>query len=130
MAINNKQVVAIFIIGIVLLLGAFWAGLYVVKQDTGSNAGQTAAGSQNPQSDRKANSNSQARDQQTSPDARYVVQVGASYGTAALANQAVAELRDKYKSAYVQNPIGGDSLYRVRIGPYNTREDAQQVAND
>jgi hypothetical protein len=30
---SNKQVIAIFIIGVGLLLGAFWAGLYVVKQN-------------------------------------------------------------------------------------------------
>ena len=60
----------------------------------------------------------------------YVVQVGAAYGTAAQATQAVAELREKYKSAYVQNPASDYPLYRVRIGPYNSREDAQQVAND
>ena len=28
MAMSNKQVIAIFILGIALLLGAFWAGLF------------------------------------------------------------------------------------------------------
>ena len=39
-AMSNKQVIAIFIIGVGLLLGAFWAGLYVVKQDTDANTNQ------------------------------------------------------------------------------------------
>lgn len=131
---SNKQVIAIFIIGVGLLLGAFWAGLYVVKQDT-ANANQNRTANQNSQ-----NQNSQAgkpaspslttQPPQTSSDTRYIVQVGASFGTAEKANELAVQLRKKYPSAHLQNPAGTDSLYRVRIGPYNSREDAQQVASE
>ena len=40
MAMNNKQVIAIFIAGIALLLGVFLVGLLVVKQDTAANVGR------------------------------------------------------------------------------------------
>ena len=40
---SNKQVVAIFIIGIALLLAAFWAGLVIVKQDAPASANQSAS---------------------------------------------------------------------------------------
>jgi cell division protein FtsN len=133
---SNKQVIAIFIIGVVLLLGAFWAGLYVVKQDTGANANQNRASNQNsqnqnPQAGGKPGSNAaNAQPQQASSETRYIVQVGASFGTAEKANELTAQLRKKYPSAHTQNPAGSDTLYRVRIGPYNSREDAQQVANE
>jgi DedD protein len=134
---TNKQVIAIFIIGVVLLLGAFWAGLNVVKREPATNANQSHPANQNSQtassnqnSPAKAapsNSNTQAP---PSADARYVVQVGASFGTPDKANELTTQLRKKYPSAHTQNPTGADTLYRVRIGPYNSREDAQQVANE
>ncbi|MFY9573814.1 MAG: SPOR domain-containing protein [Blastocatellia bacterium] len=135
---SNKQVIAIFIIGVGLLLGAFWAGLYVVKQDTTANPnqGRTAnqnsiAGSSNPTSaTRPASANANMQQQPGSSDARYIVQVGASFGTAEKANELTTQLRRKYPSAHTQNPMGSDTLYRVRIGPYNNRDDAQQVANE
>jgi cell division protein FtsN len=133
---SNKQVIAIFIIGIVLLLGAFWAGLYVVKQDTAVSDNHNRAANQNSQ-----NQNSQAGratassvpaqpPQQAPSDARYIVQVGASFGTAEKANELTTQLQPKYRSAHTQNPTGSDTLYRVFIGPYNSREDAQQIANE
>jgi DedD protein len=132
---SNKQVIAIFIIGVGLLLGAFWAGLYVVKQDTAANANQSRVANQNSQ-----NQNSQAakptppnlttQPPQSSSDTRYVVQVGASFGTAEKANELTAQLKKKYASAYTQNPTAPDTLYRVRIGPYQSRDDAQQVATE
>lgn len=134
---TNKQVIAIFIIGVVLLLGAFWAGLYVVKQDPAANSNQSHATNQNSQgasanqnsANRPPNSNSNTQ-APASSDARYVVQVGASFGTVDKANELTTQLRKKYPSAHTQNPTGADTLYRVRIGPYNSREDAQQVADE
>lgn len=131
---SNKQVIAIFIIGVGLLLGAFWAGLYVVKQDTtNSNQGRANQNSlaQNSQAAAKsAVSNLTSQPPQASTDARYIVQVGASFGTIEKANELTAQLRKKYPSAHTQAPTGSDTLYRVRIGPYNSREDAQQVAGE
>ena len=131
---SNKQVIAIFIIGVGLLLGAFWAGLSVIKQDPASDAAnqnsqssstgnQTAAG-------KSASANINAQPQPASSDARYIVQVGSSFGTAEKANELSTQLRRKYASARTQNPTPPDTLFRVRIGPYNTREDAQVVANE
>jgi hypothetical protein len=131
---TNKQVVAIFIIGIALLLGAFWAGLHVVRQDTAPNVNQSSAGNQTPQSQPpQAVARPPAATPASPPgssDARYVVQVGSSFGTPEKANELTAQLKKKYASAYTQNPTAPDTLYRVRIGPYNSREDAQQVATE
>ena len=136
---SNKQVIAIFIIGVGLLLGAFWAGLYVVKQDTTGNANQALQANQNAQSASSGNQTPAARPpstnannqpQQALRDARYIVQVGSSFGTAEKANELTTQLRKKYPSAHTQNPTGADTLYRVRIGPYNSREEAQQLANE
>jgi cell division septation protein DedD len=135
---SNKQVIAIFIIGVGLLLGAFWAGLYVVKQDSSGAANQNRAANQNSRNPGSANQNSAdpsspnttPQPPQGSSDARYIVQVGSSFGTVEKANELTSQLRHKYPSAHTQNPTGTDTLYRVRIGPYNSREDAQQVANE
>jgi cell division septation protein DedD len=134
---SNKQVIAIFIIGVGLLLGAFWAGLYVVKQDSTANANNSRAANQNSQgaasgtqtsTGKPASANTQS--QQASSEARYIVQVGASFGTAEKANELMTQLRRKYPSAHTQGPTTSDPLYRVLIGPYNTRDDAQQVATE
>ncbi|MEK6409810.1 MAG: SPOR domain-containing protein [Acidobacteriota bacterium] len=136
---SNKQVIAIFIIGVGLLLGAFWAGLFVVKQDTTANANNSRTTNQNVPGASSANqasavkpapANSNTQPQQASSDTRYIVQVGSSFGTVEKANELTSQLRRKYPSAHTQNPTGSDTLYRVRIGPYNSREDAQQVANE
>ena len=136
---SNKQVIAIFIIGVALLLGAFWAGLYVVKQDTTANANAARTANQNqPNSNsgnqtsagKPASANANIQTHPASNDARYIVQVGASFGTSEKANELTAQLRRKYPSAHTQNPTPPDTLFRVRIGPYNSREDAQQVANE
>jgi len=131
---SNKQVIAIFIIGVGLLLAAFWAGLYVVKQDTAANPNQNRLANQNSQNQnsqsKSASSSLTTQPPQASSDTRYIVQVGSSFGTAEKANELTSQLRKKYPSAHTQNPTGSDTLYRVRIGPYNSREDAQQVANE
>jgi len=141
---SNKHVIAIFVIGIGLLLGAFWAGLYVVKQDASANPSQSHVTSQSAANNpgtapatksAPANANSQTQSQPqsqqpSSSDTRYIVQVGASFGTVEKANELTAQLKKKYLGAHTQNPTGGDTLYRVRIGPYDRRDDAQQVANE
>ena len=133
---SNKQVIAIFIIGVGLLLGAFWAGLYVVKQDSTANSNQSRSANQNSRAASGGNQNSQAasngntQSQPGGSDARYIVQVGSSFGTAEKANELTSQLRHKYPSAHTQNPTGADTLYRVLIGPYQSREEAQQAANE
>jgi len=86
MAMSNKQVIAIFILGIALLLVAFWAGLNIIKQDSSASINQ--------------------------------------------ANTVAAKPQIEYPSAHTQNPSGEDTLYRIYIGPYTKRQDAQQVANE
>jgi len=135
---SNKQVIAIFIIGIGLLLGAFWAGLYVVKQDSTPNANNSHTANQNSQSaagtqtsaGRPASANANTQLLPSSSEARYVVQVGASFGTAEKATELMTQLRHKYPSAHTQGPTTADPLYRVLIGPYDSRENAQQIATE
>lgn len=136
---SNKQVIAIFIIGVALLLGVFWAGLYVVKDSSGAanqnrttnqNSRNASSANQNSAGQASANTNTQQPPPSAPGDARYIVQVGSSFGTVEKANELTTQLRHKYPSAHTQNPTGTDTLYRVRIGPYNNREDAQQVANE
>lgn len=69
-----------------------------------------------------------APEQQVSSEARYVVQLGASFSTAEKANELTSRLQRKYPTAHTESPSGSETLYRVRIGPYNTRESAQQTA--
>lgn len=127
---SNKQVIAIFILGIALLLGAFWAGLNIVKQDSSPPApvNRNAQQSAPAQASRPA-----AAEPSPSPQpaegARFIVRV-AAFGTVEQANQLASELRRKYISAHTQTPSGQETLFRVNIGPYNRREDAQQVANE
>ena len=127
---SNKQVIAIFMLGVALLLGAFWAGLYVVKQDTTATSSQGVAANQNSQSGQagklaSSNANLLSSEQSSSDGARYAVLV-AAFGTQDKAKQLESELRKKYLSAHVQIENG---LYRVRIGPYDKR-DADKVAGE
>ncbi len=126
---SNKQVIALFIVGIALLLGAFWAGLNVVKEAPSTASEPVAADSKNASSGKQPPAGTQTQTQEESKDARFIVQVGA-YGTKDQADHRVSELRQKYLSAHTQEPNGPDTLYRVRIGPYKTREEAQQVASE
>ena len=142
--LSNKQVIAIFVLGIVMLFVAFWAGLSVIKGGIVSSSNQaTQKGanlpSQRPpepqrQSDAVAANATPPSAQSMSADAgegrRYTVRV-AAFGTQEAAEQVKTELKKKnYISAYVQTPSGQDTLYYVNVGPFNKREDAQQVAND
>lgn len=63
-----------------------------------------------------------------SADDRYVVQVGTGFGTAEKADELTAQLRRRYLSAYTQNPTPPETLYRVRLGLYNSRSDASDMA--
>lgn len=127
---SNKQVIAIFIIGVGLLLGAFWAGLYVVKQDTTANTNQPGTairGGQTAAPGKQPSTNANIPGQAAENSGQYVVFV-ASFGTLEKAKQLEAELQKlNYRSAFVQMPGSQDTLYRVNIGPYD-KEDAQKVA--
>jgi cell division septation protein DedD len=131
MTMSNKQVIAIFMLGVALLLGAFWAGLYVVKQDT-APATQSVVANQNAQGEQAgkqapANASAQPREQTTSANNKYVVRV-ATFGTLDKAKELETELKQKsYLATYVQMPDSQSQLYRVNIGPYD-KADADKVA--
>jgi cell division septation protein DedD len=127
--VNNRQAIAVFILGIAFLLAAFWAGLNVVKRDAiGGLQSDTAA--RPAQSARQAGQERAAQAADEPPgDAGYILQV-AVFGTADKANQLVAELRHKYKSAYAQAPTGDNPMYRVLIGPYPSRAETDHVAGE
>ena len=109
---TNKQVVAIFIIGIALLLVAFWAGLFIVKQDAPASASQSsnAAPNQNAAGGQvgkaAANSNLTTRSANspaTDENAQYVVLIG-TFGTIEQAKQLESDLRRDYIATHVQMP--------------------------
>jgi cell division septation protein DedD len=122
---SNKNVVAVFAAGLALLLAAFWAGLYVVRQEppkpapAAAESAATRDASPPPQPEAPP---------QPSPDARYVVQVS-SYGTADKANEFRAQLKKQYFAAYTQGPTKDDPLYHVCIGPYTDYDQARQLLN-
>ena len=127
---SNKQVVAIFILGIALLLAAFWAGLVIVKQDAPVSANHSAPAA-NAQAANKPAVNANLTTQPASAaneEARYMVLIG-KYGTLDQAKQIHAEIRRDYLAAFVQMPSGDNTLYTVAIGPYSKKE-ADQVAAD
>ena len=128
--VNNRQAIAVFVLGIALLLAAFWAGLYVVKRDALGAIHQSDSQARPAQGARLPGQEHAAGAAEEPPgDAGYILQV-AGFGTADKANQAVADLRRKYKSAHVQPPTGDDTIYRVLIGPYPTRTETDQVAGE
>ena len=131
-SVNNRQAIAVFILGIAFLLAAFWAGLNVVKRDALGGIHQSESSSRPPQpSNRQGQGQERAAQSTEEPpgDAGYILQV-AGFGTADKASQLVADLRRKYKSAHAQAPAGDDTIYRVLIGPYPTRAEADQVAGE
>lgn len=122
---SNKQVIALFVVCVALLLAGFGAGLYVIKQGSTVNASQGAAAGP---PGRAAQSPAQpAAQEQAGPNARFFVVVGDPFGTQDAASELVRSLREKkYLSAHAQRDESAQ--LRVRIGPYNTRGDAEQVA--
>jgi len=72
----------------------------------------------------------QALDQPSPGDTRYVVQLESSFATAEKANEVTTQLRRKFPTAYTQKPSGSETRYRVRIGPFDSRDDAMQVASE
>lgn len=121
---TNRQVIAIFITGLALLLGAFWAGMSLLSYDKDP----ARTGSQS-QSLKPAQTAAQPAAQPSAGESRHIVFV-AAFGTLASAKQMEAKLHEqKYLAAYVKNPTAQDTLYRVNVGPYS-KEDADRVAND
>src|SRR5215472_8773786 len=136
---SNKQVIAIFFAGVCLLAVAFWAGLSISRHGRVTNS-EAAGSAKSGQATGSAASNGQDRNSGAQPrpsptgeddqNARFIVHV-ATFGTAEQADQLTRELRRKYLSADTQRPSqGGDTLYRVNIGPYKNRADAEQVARE
>jgi len=136
---SNKQVIAIFLTGVCLLLAAFWAGLSIARHATrepagagvGAKNGTPSPGPGSNAADQKGAPRSPAAaEKDDDPNARFIVHV-ATFGTAEQADQLTRELRRKYLSADTQQPgQGGDTLYRVNIGPYKNRADADRVARE
>ena len=130
-AVNNKQVLAVFVLGVALLLAAFWAGLNVVKQDSiapNRSGNGVENGSAKP-SYRVTAGGERTAGQPAVDDLPYLVRV-ASFGTAERANQLTNELRKKYQSAYTRDPDDESPLYRVNIGPYDSRREATLIADE
>jgi cell division protein FtsN len=133
---SNKQVIAIFFAGVLLLVISFWVGLSIKRHSTAAapvantaSKGVPATGSnaQARNSDQQSPAPATAEDDQ---NARFIVHV-ATFGTAEQADRLTRELRRKYLSADTQQPAqSGDTLYRVNIGPYKSRADAEQVARE
>src|SRR5215510_2559877 len=132
---SNKHVIVVFFIGIALLLGAFWAGLKVTKQDVSAGGSANEAKQNVPveQSSKAAPKPAppQLTEQAGSADGRYIVVVR-QYATAEAASQFMNEFRrdPQHRSAYTQPPNAQNPFYRVNIGPYTTREQAEQTMND
>jgi len=137
---SNKHVIAIFFTGVCLLLIAFWIGLSITRHSRTTESQASAAGSKTGQGGQVPAASGQdqkgAGQSRPSPgpeedqNARYIVHV-ATFGTAEQADRLTQELRRKYLSADTQQPAqGGDTLYRVNIGPYKSRADAEQVARE
>jgi cell division septation protein DedD len=61
------------------------------------------------------------------PRSGYAVQV-AAMNARREAETRVKRLQAKGYSAYVETPTSGSTLYRVRVGPFKTKGDAEQVA--
>jgi cell division septation protein DedD len=135
---TNRQAVTTFVFGIGFLLVAFWAGLTIARNGGRSPANLPVVKNSNPSptSSRAASSQRGPSDpypsltQEPNVSSNYIVRV-AAFGTQELADRLSGELKHKYMSAHTQEPAGGDdSLYRVDIGPYANRDEAEQVARE
>jgi cell division septation protein DedD len=132
---SNKQVVAIFVLGIVMMFVAFWAGLSVIQGNIVSSSNQATVKNANtpppqkpvepPKQTETAVTDSSV---ETTPQTLYLVRV-AAFGTQQKAEELKDELKKNFLSAYVQMPDGAETLYNVNLGPFGKREEAQQVAN-
>jgi cell division septation protein DedD len=131
---SNKQVVAIFVLGIVMMFVAFWAGLSVIQGNIVSSSNQATVKSANTPPQKPAEPPKQpeaaAADSPAEPPPQtlYLVRV-AAFGTQQKAEELKDELRKSFLSAHVQMPEGAETLYNVNLGPFGKREEAQQVAN-
>jgi cell division septation protein DedD len=128
---SNRQVIAIFFLGVAMLLVAFWAGLKVVREQTAIITETRGGASSATLHDTQIKTGGMPSRGQQPATTLYIVRV-ATFGTAEQADQLTNWLRRTYKSAYTEAPTPGgeDLLYRVNIGPYERREDAEQVANE
>jgi cell division protein FtsN len=135
---SNKQVIAIFFTGVLLLVIAFWVGLSIKRHNTASSTSPVGIRTNQPPASTGSNAQNRGAEPQSSPqvtseedqNARFIVHV-ATFGTAEQADRLTKELKRKYLSADTQQPAqGGDTLYRVNIGPYKSRADAEQVARE
>jgi cell division septation protein DedD len=134
---SNKQVVAIFVLGIVMMFVAFWAGLSVIQGNIVSSSNQATVKNANtpppqkpvepPKQTETAVTDSSV---ETTPQTLYLVRVAAAFATQQKAEELKDELRKGgFLSAYVQMPEGTETLYNVYLGPFGKREEAQQAAN-
>lgn len=120
---SNRQVIAIFITGLALLLGAFWAGMSLL-----SPAKVTAPTNSQNQAQPPAPAQAQ-HEVKPAGEPQYIVFV-AAFGTLASAKQMESKLHtQKYLAAHVKSPTDQDTLYRVNVGPYN-KADADRVASE
>lgn len=132
---SNKQVVFIFIIGVLMMFVAFWAGLSVIKNSIAPTESQPEG--RTPPQKQAANllnnsitppANAESDSETQTAETRYVIHVAAC-GTASEAEKYELELkRAGYLSAYVKQ--ASDGLYHVDIGIYKERQDAQRAANE
>jgi cell division protein FtsN len=132
---SNKQVIAVFIAGLLMMLLAFGAGLSVIKSSLSPGAAQPEM-----KNTKKADSTSPMAAKpaiETSPNAetsgatKYIIKFNKAYATREAAQRDRAELLSKnYMSAYIQEPTGPDTLYYVNVGPYESRDEAQKIVNE
>jgi cell division septation protein DedD len=125
---NNKQVIALFIVGLALLLAAFWAGLTVIKDQANPTKPGAAKDSETSDRDAKAAPAARQPEQPASDETKFIVSV-AEFGTLTQAKQLEADLKArKYFSARVETS-SQDTLYHVTIGPHD-KPDADRIANE
>ncbi|GEM_PF-1333115 len=135
--LSNKQVVAVFITGLLMLLIAFGAGLSVIKNSLAPGSNSEEVKTAKPPTKTEATtqaaatpSDSREQSMEASVPLKYTIKFQV-YGTKEAAERARAELRNKnYWSAYIQEPTGQDTLYQVNIGPYDSRDEAQKISSE
>lgn len=132
---TNKQAITTFVFGVGFMLAAFWFGMTIAKNSVSSAANSPSSGAgvsgggQRKEPASVGQSQSAANADSGSAN-RYIVRV-AAFGTQNDADKFAMDLRRKYLSAHTQPPASNDdSLYRVDIGPYEKREEADAVARE